>query len=140
MPTKAFSAEWRLLSLERAALEHSRIDHYRDSYFPYADPHSDNPDGREAWTKKTAVVFDADILRYGIYGLYWKNEVGGMETDRPQFREVGWKWRLGLKVHERIDFFHDHHSRHILDDTTDTKDPFPVQDFYGVSVELYKRK
>lgn len=136
LSTKAFGNELRILSLESFRLEHSHVEHYRDSYFPYPDMHHD--EGGEYWTRKTSAMFDVDLLTYGIYGLRWKNDVHGMSTN-SQFRETGWKWRFGLQVHEMVEFFHDHHSRHLLDDVSPTGDRFPVEDFLGVSVELYRR-
>lgn len=84
--------------------------------------------------------FQTSIFQY----LYWDNTVHST-TDRyidsgkeGQFRTVGWKFRLGVRLHDNLDIGYYHHSEHVLDYAR--KDPFPRRDGLELRFYLYNRK
>lgn len=93
-----------------------------------------------AWNYRAALAF-----RFNILGaLYWDNRVH-TEAASSAVRTVGWWWMLGLRLHPQVDLFWEHHSRHIVDQASNSYDQypeqksrnFPVEDSYGIRFNLY---
>lgn len=75
--------------------------------------------------------------------FYWNNNVH-TEGVVAKVETVGWHWELGLHLLDNVDLFHEHHSRHRMDDTTPIDydgngkpDKFPVEDSYGIKLIFY---
>lgn len=93
-----------------------------------------------SWESRAALGF-----RFNILGsLYWDNYVHMEATSVP--KTVGWHWMLGLRVHPSVDLFHEHHSRHLMDEMSTTnqsydgrigRNNFPVEDSYGIRFNIY---
>lgn len=64
--------------------------------------------------------------------VYWKNYIHGHSTS-AQFRLVGWKSELGVRLFNIVELAYHHHSQHILDDKHKHM-KFPVEDSFVVRV------
>ena len=56
------------------------------------------------------------------------------------FRSVGWHWEAGIRVTNRVILFHEHHSRHVLEQPPEKRfnagSQFPVEDSNGIKLIL----
>lgn len=98
----------------------------------------------EQYKGRIAAEFDLSLFDVG----FWRNDVHGEGTD-SKFMTMGWRYEMGIKLGQ-FEFFHEHHSRHVLDqkeprywdeglqDLRDTR--YPVEDSYGVRIIFYERK
>lgn len=127
-----FANAYQLLDLEELSMTHARLgDASRD---PLAPQYSGD------WLYKTSLMF-----RFNVLGpLYWDNRVH-TEATNGGVRTVGWWWMLGLRIHPNLDIFHEHHSRHIMDESSpnailygNKSRNFPVEDSYGIKLNIYK--
>lgn len=131
----AFAHEWRLLELDQMSMEYSEIFNNRDPYFTYQD-RIHGGEG-EFWLYRVAVNFDLALIKFGPYGLRWRNAVIGDSTN-AQFRQVQWQFRWGIQVSPNVEVFYDHRSRHGMELVSDTK--YPLENRVGVEVTFYQRK
>jgi hypothetical protein len=67
--------------------------------------------------------------------IYWNNRVHAV-TDPGQYRLIGLKFELGVRVFESLDIEYRHHSQHLIDAVGPTK--FPVEDSLGVHWTIYQ--
>lgn len=124
----AKAEEWKLLDLEKFNMEFSRLD-------PNArDPYAYQYTGR--WKDRAAADF-----RLSIFGpLYWDNYVHTETIDTGAVKTVGWKWEAGLRISKYLSVFSGHHSRHIMDESTDTNgdrgNTFPVENSFGIRLRI----
>lgn len=101
------------------------------------------PEYTGKWKHKVSLGLKFNTLE----SLYMDNRFH-METAAGQIRTVGWHWILGLRIHPSIDLFHEHHSRHVLDQESQsaklydkqTSRNFPVEDSYGIRLNIYMGK
>ena len=69
-----------------------------------------------------------------------------LETiDAKTVKTVGWHWELGLRLHKNLMIFHEHHSKHILDEGPHHspytgRNQFPVEDSFGIRIKLIEEK
>lgn len=130
--TTASAADLHLVSLDRFAMEQYQVVHNRDEYYPYDSAPSDN----EHWSQGTAVLFDVDLVKYGLFDMYYRARVHG-EATNEQYREVGLQFETGFELKDYLNVFWQHHSQHGLDYQAMTT--YPLQDFVGCRVTFYKR-
>lgn len=129
----AWGDDWHLLSLSEMTLESAKVVNNDDPYFPYQDPKGATG---EHWTGYTAINFNLDLVEYDHWGLYWNNRVDTFTTN-DQYRTVSWEWEGGANLYDRAQLFWHHHSSHLLD--AGSTEHFPLQNFYGCRVTLYRR-
>lgn len=125
------SSGFHLVDLEYFAMKGARFSCNRDPMTPDIECNS--------YTGRAQADFNLRILEV----FYWDNQVH-TEGVAAKVETVGWHWELGLHITDQIDIFHEHHSRHRMDDTTpidfnkDGKpDKFPVEDSYGIKFIFY---
>jgi hypothetical protein len=118
-----------LLNLEKAEFNYAHLDpKTRDPYVP---------EYTGKWKEKSSVKF-----RIGLLGgrMYWDNNVHGETVDSGVFQTVGWQWELGIRITNQVSIFHEHHSRHRLEDRPEHRfkggSQFPVEDSYGIKLIL----
>lgn len=84
-------------------------------------------------------------FRFNVLGaLYWDN-ILHTETAVGAPKTVGWHWILGMRVVPELDLIYEHHSRHLMDYPSPsdilyedrTKDNFPVEDSYGIKLNIF---
>lgn len=89
-------------------------------------------------------VMDMDIAKYKGYGVYMFNMLHFDQSDETgRIVHAGWKYELGLslfptkrdKNRGQIEVFHQHHSRHILEQERDAH--FPVYDRVGIRFRIW---
>jgi hypothetical protein len=122
LPCEAFAGEYHLLNMEHFDMSYADFRHQRD---PYAMEYTDD------WLYRAATNF-----RFNFMGaLYWDNYVHMEAVDGGTPKTVGWHWTLGLRLHDNLDVFAEHHSRHVMEDERpriDGHNQFPVEDSYGI--------
>jgi hypothetical protein len=83
---------------------------------------------------------DANLFRYGKFSIYFLNKLHFDQADPSgHIKHAGWQYELGMPlwVHEgqpKLEFFKQHHSRHILEETRPLH--FPVYDRFGIRLRL----
>lgn len=118
-----------IIGVEKLSLSLSQFKDNRDPYTPYI--------GQKEYDHRAALVFNLNILRYG----FWENKTH-VETVNNTARTVGWHWMLGVHIHSGIDLFHEHHSRHIMEEKPQvrtinrTQNQFPVEDSFGIRFNI----
>lgn len=124
-------AEFRLLDLDYFDMRGARFGANRDPLTP------DIPS--EDYTGRVSTQFNLRLLEVG----YWDNRVH-TEAIQSKVQTVGWHWELGIRLTNTISFFHEHHSRHRMDDVypydydgNGKPDKFPVEDSYGIKLIFY---
>jgi hypothetical protein len=132
LSTPAVAQEWRLLEPKEVAIEAYQYRGIRDTYLAPTDKELDIGGH---------FIVDADLIRRGGYGLWMENRLHFDQSGRTgHIKHAGWYYRFMLTLYataegeEKVSLFHEHHSRHILEETRDT--PFPVYDKYGIRVVL----
>lgn len=133
----ARSQEGPYLTLDRFSMQLTKFSCNRELQ---------TPDIRCADYKgRVAVNFDLELFRYG----FWRNYVHGEGTNAA-FTTVGWQYEFGFKIGSQFEFFHKHHSRHVLDReqpkiwdenlNMPVDGRFPVEDSYGIRIIFYEKK
>lgn len=128
----SYGTELHLLEPRDVYIESYR---YENMYDPYLYP----VDSELAYG--AGFFIDLNIWRYGWYTMYWKNMLHfDQSRESGQIRHGGWEFELGFNIWPgegppKIDIFHQHHSRHILEDTRETH--FPVYDRAGIRLHIY---
>lgn len=83
---------------------------------------------------------DFNVFRYKKIALYWKNRLHfDQAATSGHIKHAGWEYELGLplwidKGKPKIEFFKQHHSRHVLEEVRNVH--FPVYDRIGIRVRL----
>ena len=126
-------AQYRLLDVDQVSMQVAKFGCNRDPMIPELECRD--------WRGRVAINADFRMLEV----FYWKNQVHGEGTDAA-FKTMGWHFELGLHVSQYLDFFYEHHSRHVLDqpDATHTAydnsyqySKFPVEDSYGIRMIFF---
>ncbi len=125
---------YRLLDVDRIDMDYSKIKNNRDSYYGYPDP-ATNAD--EVWDYSVALDFNLALAQVGPLKLLYNNRVNCDATNK-QVRTVGWKYRVGFSLYDKISLTEDHYSRHVLD--TERTDKFPLENRYTLEVVFYDRQ
>lgn len=130
LSTQAYSKDYRLLELDSFSFDTYRIEDYRDYNYPY---------GSSDWEAGNAINFDICLLEYSSYKLYWNNTVRGNATEF-QYREIAWKYDLGVAIGSKFDLLWQHESRHIMDESPIVEDRFPLSNRFVLRVNFYTRE
>jgi hypothetical protein len=136
-PPKAKADELHLLDPTLLTFEGYNVQNNRDLYLAIDSPGSDKFGSDEHWRYGAAAKFNYDLLSYGFWGLYWKNNVHMAATDCC-VRHVGWEFEQGLRLGQHVDVFHYHHSQHVLDEGRQSG-RFPLVDNYGLRFVLIEK-
>lgn len=115
------------IKLKEFSLQTGRLDDNRDPYFKLVD--------HEQWKGFVANNFNLDLVRADGWSLYWHNQVHTEGTE-SQLRSVGWRWEAGVNLGDKLEIFHEHHSRHLMDVTGETR--FPLYNAYGIKIIMYR--
>jgi len=106
----------------------------------YINARQFTPGGREPLlpkgsrlNKELNLGFNTDLYRFG----YFDNKAWTM-IDQGQFRTVGWNYKLGARMTDRLAVEYEHFSKHLLDHAA-YSNGFPVQDSIGIVLHLYRR-
>jgi hypothetical protein len=123
---------FRILDLEKFDIKYAEFKPYsRDPYAPQYTGY---------WKDRAAIEWRINLLK----AIYWDNNMHLETIDAKTVKTVGWHWELGLRIHKRLQIFHEHHSRHILDETPaeiyPTRNQFPVEDSFGIRIKLIEEK
>ena len=133
----AAAQEWHIMSLKEFDLDAFEIRNHRDAYYLIPDAQHAGPN-EEHWNNGIATDFMIDVAKYGDWGIYWGNRVDEWSTT-AQVREVSWKYDLGLQLGPDLDFRWEHHSRHLMDDHTQSSDRFPLDNTFNLRFVFYRR-
>lgn len=129
------AGKFYLLEATHLSVEAHRLDTLREPYLPEYDrvnKEATTKDQKEEWEYGAKVNFNLNLVRLFRYSIFWRNTIHGEATDN-QFRQVGWKWELGVTIiPKKIELFHLHHSQHVLEKTTDLGDNYPIRDSVGL--------
>jgi len=129
------AAEFYLLEPSHLSVEAHRLDTLREPYLPEYDrvrKEPGNSNQTEEWEYGAKVNFNLNLVRLFDYSIFWRNVIHGEATDN-QFRQVGWKWELGVTIiPKKIELFHLHHSEHVLESRTELGDNYPIRDSVGL--------
>ena len=126
-------SRFRLLDIDYFGMKAARFTCNRDPMSPERNC--------DDWKGRVSAFFNLSIIEY----LYWNNEVHGEGTEAA-FKSVGWHWELGIRVHPALFLYHEHHSRHLLDEDRSEElrtdeypalKRFPVEDSFGVRLNFY---
>jgi hypothetical protein len=136
-PAMAYDLDLGLAELDKVDMEYYKIVNNRNDYTQFPDAQGAAP-GQEHWVDGAAILWDINLLRWSdVASLYWHNRVH-MEDTNAQVRQVGWEWEAGIDIKSKVDFFWYHHSQHALDMAV-PGERYPLQNMYGVRVNLYTR-
>lgn len=120
---------YKLLNVEEFSVKYANFAHQRDPYLPQHD-------GK--WANRASAEFT--IASFDV--LYWKNDIHTETIKSGPVKSVGWHWVLGLRVSKYIDIYHEHHSRHVMEEgptrryNDENSAVFPVEDSYGIRFKL----
>ncbi len=128
----ATTREWHLLEPRDVYIDTYRNEVVHDPYIYPEDQYL---------TYGSTFNIDANLLKWGPYGLYWLNQLHFDQSGQDgRIKHAGWQYELGLTVwvdkydNPRIELFKQHHSRHVLDEYRE--EHFPVYDRVGVRFRL----
>ena len=82
----------------------------------------------DALTSRLNLNVNTNLMVYG----FWNNEIHSA-TDNSQFREVGYKTNLGIRLTDYLDVSFYHHSQHVLDSVSS----FGYETEDGVQIDIY---
>ena len=115
------------VAMEHFSLQLQQFDHNRD---PYVIEYTDD------WLYR--VQMNADFSLLGA--LYMHNRVHTEAIRSGPVKTVGWHWELGLRLHENVTIFHEHHSRHVMEERPPVPEGrtrgYPVEDSYGLRITI----
>ena len=81
------------------------------------------------------VVINTNLLKY----MFLNSTIESLTTG-SQYRSIGLELRLGLRVHNNLEFGYYQHSEHILDGTHSYMNKFPVEDAIEIKLFLYRKE
>ena len=123
---------FRLLDLEKFDIKYAQFKPYT------RDPLA--PQYTGFWKDRGAIEWRINVLK----ALYWDNNMHLETIDAKTVKTVGWHWELGLRLHKRLMIFHEHHSRHVLDEPAPElyygRNQFPVEDSFGIRIKVVEEK
>lgn len=118
------AAEYRLLNAEKLEIDYSKLDSNN------RDPYAMHYTGK--WKDRAALKLRVGVLE----SLYWDNNIHVESINTDTVKTVGWEWEVGLRVSKYFTLFQHHHSKHIMDETSqlpsNRSNKFPVEDSYGI--------
>jgi hypothetical protein len=117
-------ANIKLLDVDRASYEYSKIADQRDFFYT---------EDQESFKYRMAFLLDFSIMKY----LYWKNDVHMMATD-SQVRAVGWEFEQGGRLGKYGEVFYYHHSQHVLERDRHTRQ-YPLENRYGFRINFIQK-
>lgn len=79
---------------------------------------------------------DYNLLRWKKYKVFHRNN-WGFDSAQSHVRHVWWRFDLGLNIYDKVEIFHQHMSRHVLEDTRDER--FPVRDSFNIRLIIYEK-
>lgn len=128
---KCAAAEYSLMLPHLSEMD---IEYFR-YHGQYRDPYFVDDQGQYIQMRDGAAVnFTLSLLG----PLYWKNRIhmdNDARTNTP--RHVGWDWEGGIHVpYLPLDIYQHHHSRHGLEYQSPYETKFPVEDSYGIRLQL----
>jgi hypothetical protein len=139
---------YRLLSADRVGVEYRQHVNYRDPYFAEYETiggnctgvRADGTPSQECMQFGATAIVDVTLLQLpSLTRFFWRNNFE-MDSTNRQVRYAGWQWELGLTLIPKVQLFHRHHSRHVLEKETPANvNRFPLRDEYVISVDFYKR-
>lgn len=92
------------------------------------------------WKDRGAILWRINMAE----AIYWDNNMHLETIDAKTVKTVGWQWELGIRLTPNVMLFHDHHSKHILDETGtemyEGRSQFPVEDSFGIRIKLIEEK
>jgi hypothetical protein len=123
---------FRLIELEKFDIKYAQFKPYtRDPIAPHYTGY---------WKDRAAFEWRINVLK----AIYWDNNMHLETIDAKTVKTVGWHWELGIRLHKSVMLFHEHHSRHILDEPAlelwNGKSQFPVEDSFGIRIKLIEEK
>lgn len=80
---------------------------------------------------------DYTLIEYKKFKLFHRNN-WGFDSVQSHVKHVWWEFDLGLNIYDKLEIFHQHMSRHILEDKR--AGPFPVRDSFNVRLILWEAK
>lgn len=116
------------LKLTEFNLEVFQYDGRRDPYFP--DHHESD------WVGGSAVNYTLGVMKY----LYFDNTLHFEYDNSPQVRSGGWRFEIGASPFSWLDIYRHHHSRHSFEYINTSVRRFPVEDAYGIRLNLITGK
>lgn len=126
-----YAAEFKLIDLDSFDMKAAKFGANRDPLTPDIAP--------DKYVGRVESDFKLRILEV----FYWDNQVH-TEGVEAKVQTVGWHWELGLRINKQFSIFHEHHSRHRMDDATPIDydrdgqpDKYPVEDSYGIRMNFY---
>lgn len=126
--------EFFLLNTDSLQMEYSQLNPQN------RDPYAPQYTGR--WRERAALLWDSTLLGYGKYRLIWNHNVHTETIDSGAVKTVGWEWRAAVRLGDRLEVGHHHHSKHIMDeDSRDIRygnkgNQFPVEDSLYIRVRF----
>lgn len=128
----AFANEFHILELDEL-----RVDYM--SYFAHGRAPlitSNGLDNRELG-KELDLSFNSSVLEYGYFSTLVHSTTDAMYDTGAggQFRAIGMKLELGVRLSPYLDIYYQHHSQHTLDLTLPYG--FPEYDAVGLHLYLY---
>lgn len=128
------SRGFHLLDLDSFSMTAAKFGDNRDPMLPQQQ--------QGDWTGRAAAEFNLRLAEV----FYWNNNVH-TEGVSAQVKTVGWHWELGLHASKYLDFFYEHHSRHVMEGSSPqyidpstgiaTDQKYPVEDSYGIRLKFY---
>lgn len=123
--TPAWGSDYGL-NLEHFDMKFGKFLDNRDPYVPeYAI---------DAWEYRIEMN-----LCFNWAGIVYFDQRPHFEAVNSTPKTVGWQYELGIHLTDQIDIYHDHHSRHVMEEyrsRIDGHNPFPVEDLYGVKFTI----
>lgn len=123
--TLAWGREYKLLDVEKLDIEYLKLDPEN------RDPKA--PQYTGSWGYRSSILWDVSIYHF----LFWENRVHTASAGEGQsVKEVGWEYRAGIRIIPELDVLIYHHSQHLLDETTQIAQKFPVDNGYGFRIHF----
>lgn len=112
------------LAVDYLAVETSTFQGNRDPYTPST--------AANEYKNRAALTWNVSLFG----AAYWNNWCH-TETTNGGVKTVGWQWEGGLHILPWLDMYRAHHSRHIVEESSEVSWPgsagrFPVEDSIGL--------
>jgi len=75
----------------------------------------------------------------------WDHHIHTETIDSGAVKTVGWRWKAGFELGKHLEIYHNHHSKHIMDERVDNPayggktNQFPVEDSFVVTVKFISK-
>lgn len=90
----------------------------------------------EELTFGLGINMNYNLIRYKELKLFHRNH-WGFDSAQSHVRHVFWKFNLGINLNDRLEIYHDHMSRHVLEDVRPVR--FPVRDSLNIRLIIMER-